>query len=85
MADRMETAPGERPLTPMSISRIERGEQACTLDHLEAFAAALGIHPTSLISETPDNKDEISELISRIPDDQREFILKMLKAVIPTE
>ncbi len=85
LADRMETTPGDRPLTPMSISRIERGEQACTLDHLEAFASALGVQPASLISETPSDKDEIVDLIARIPSDERELIIKMIKAAVPAE
>lgn len=84
LADRMEKEPGVRLLTPMSISRIERGQQPFTEATLYAFASALDCSPSDLIEVNPLVEGDVIDLLRAMSDEERRKAIQVLRAMTGT-
>ena len=63
LAERMDKEPGERLMSYVTVSNIERGDQSPTLEPLNAFALALAVSVTQLIEHDPGKNGEIVDLL----------------------
>lgn len=82
LAARMEREPGVELMSYVTVSNIERGEQSPTLEQLYALADALDVTIAMLVTHHPDKDGEVVDLLGRLRPDNRETVLKMLKAAI---
>ena len=82
LAERMEKEPGERLMSYVTVSNIERGDQSPTLEQLNAFALALDVSVTQLIEHEPGKNGEIVDLLRLIDDENRATVIAMIKAAV---
>ena len=82
LAERMEKEPGERLMSYVTVSNIERGDQSPTLEQLNAFALALDVSVTQLIEHDPGKNGEIVDLLRLIDDENRATVIAMIKAAV---
>lgn len=85
LADRMETEPGVRFISPVSISRIERGLQPYSESVIDAMAAALDVSPGMLLEHDPNARGEVIDLVRRldkVDPAKKQTIMTMLSAAI---
>lgn len=72
----------ERANLPKStISKLENGKLEYTKGHLEALAHAYGIDPSDLIGRLPGAPHELTLLINKIPPENRDAAIAVLKAL----
>lgn len=71
------------PITPASLSRVERGIHPYEQRKLEAIAAALEAEPADLVAPAPPSADdvELRALWNRLGPDARRKALQMLKVL----
>lgn len=84
LADLMEHVSGERMLTPMSISRIERFQQPYTQETLEAFSEALSCSKSDLLEIDPERDVETETLLAAFRDltpAERTLALKLIAVI----
>ena len=82
LADRMESEPGVRLMSNVTISNIEKGVQSPTLEQLHAIAHALSVPVTALIESNPNMDGEVVDLLAKIDAKNRPTIVAMLKAAL---
>ena len=82
LAERMEKEPGERLMSYVTVSNIERGDQSPTLEQLNAFALALDVSVTQRIEHDPGKNGEIVDLLRLIDDENRATVIAMIKAAV---
>lgn len=72
----------ERADLPKStISKLENGKLEYTQGHLEALAHAYGIEPADLIGRLPGAPHELTLLVNKIPPENRDAAIAVLKAL----
>lgn len=71
------------PITPSSLSRIERRVQPYSQPVLEALADALQCEPSDLVARQPPSDDEVAlfSMIRGMPAPTRHQALRILKAL----
>jgi len=72
----------ERTGLPKStISKLENGRLEYTQGHLEALSHAYGVEPADLIGRLPGAPNELTLLVNRIPPENMDAALAVLKAL----
>lgn len=75
-------------ITPAYFGQVERGLKCPTIDTLYRIAVALRVAPSELVQEntspeqTVDYRQRISHLLSRVPSDKRDQLLKLLEDAV---
>lgn len=69
-------------LPKSTVSKLENGKMEYTQGHLEALAHAYGVEPADLIGRLPGAPQELTLLVSKIPPENREAAITVLKALI---
>ena len=63
------------------LRRVELGESRITVDHLEMICDALGITLKDFF-DTPNDKSEISSILSNLSSKQKSLLIEFLKSII---
>lgn len=81
LAARIESEPGVELISFTSLGRIERGEQAYTQPVIEGIAKALDVSVSMLIEVNPEAEGEIIDMVRHIRADDRDRVVKMIRAL----
>lgn len=68
-------------LPKSTISKLENGKLEYTQGHLEALSHAYGIEPADLIGRLPGAPHELTLLVNKIPPENKEAAISVLKAL----
>lgn len=72
---------GRTGIPKSTLSKLENGKMEYSQSHLEALSEAYGIEPSDLIGRIPGAPTELTLLVNKIPPENRDAAVAVLRAL----